>query len=169
LDLAKIESGKVEISLEMISCRDVMEDITTTLRPLAEGKGLDFQVTLPSPNLMVCSDSRALRQILLNLMNNAIKFTEKGAVRLGVNQSQANGVNQTCFEVSDSGIGIKQEEKERLYQAFARLGSGVAQRREGTGLGLHLSQKLAEILGGYITCESEYGRGSTFTLTLGER
>jgi len=169
LDLAKIESGKVEISLELISCRDVMEDIATTLRPLAEEKELDFQVTLPSPNLMVCSDSRALRQILLNLMNNAVKFTEKGAVRLGVTQSQANGANQTCFDVSDSGIGIKQEEKERLYQAFARLGSGVALRREGTGLGLHLSQKLAEILGGRITCQSEYGKGSTFTLTLGER
>ena len=114
----------------------------------------------------VRSDARALRQILLNLANNAIKFTENGRVHLEVTQTRAGRSNQTHFCVVDSGIGIKPEEKERLFQAFARLGGGVAHRREGTGLGLHLSQKLAELLGGNITCESEFLQGSTFTLTL---
>jgi protein-histidine pros-kinase len=136
---------------------------------LAQEKGLQFEVTIPTANLMIRSDTRALLQILLNLANNAIKFTERGRVHLGVKQSKSGGSNQTEFYVVDSGIGIRPEEKERLYQAFARLGSGAIQRREGTGLGLHLSQKLAELLGGHITCESEYGKGSAFTLTLEER
>jgi PAS domain S-box-containing protein len=167
LDLAKIESGKVEIRLEMVACCAVLEDVATTLNPLAQEKGLEFEVTIPSPNLLVRSDTRALRQILLNLANNAIKFTETGGVHLGVKQCKMSGSSHTDFYVVDSGIGIRPEEKEKLYQAFAQLGSGVL-RREGTGLGLHLSQKLAELLGGHITCESEYGRGSTFTLTLEE-
>jgi PAS domain S-box-containing protein len=166
LDLAKIESGNVEINFEMASCANILEDIETTLRPIAEEKGLEFTVSIQSPNLVVRSDARALRQILLNLTNNAVKFTDRGQVRLGVKQSTAINSTQTDFYVIDTGTGIRTEEKERLYRAFTRLGDRAARGIEGTGLGLHVSQKLAELLGGRITCESDYGRGSTFTLTL---
>jgi PAS domain S-box-containing protein len=169
LDFAKIESGKVEISFEAVACRELLEDIETTLRPLAAEKGLQFEVALPSATLVVRADARALRQILINLANNAIKFTEKGSVRLEVNRRNSNGVSEVDFRVIDTGIGIRPEEQEHLFHPFARLGGRVTQRREGTGLGLHLSKKLAELLGGRITCESEYGKGSTFTLTLEER
>ena len=168
LDLAKIESGNVEINFEMASCANILEDVATTLRPVAEGKGLEFTLAIQSPNLVVRSDTRALRQILLNLTNNAVKFTDKGHVRLGVKQSTAIHSAQTVFYVIDSGTGIRPEEQERLYRAFTRLGDRSVRGTEGTGLGLHVSQKLAELLGGRITCESDYGLGSTFTLTLPE-
>jgi len=113
------------------------------------------------------SDWRALQQILLNLTNNAIKFTEKGSVRLELHQREINGATQTEFVVTDTGIGIRPEDKDRLFQAFSQVGS-TGSRREGTGLGLHVSQKLAELLGGTITFESEYGKGTRFQLSLQE-
>jgi len=166
LDLAKIESGKVQVNLEPIVCASVIEEVATALRPLAEGKGLRFETRIPKKDMIVQTDRRALSQILLNLTNNAIKFTEKGSVKLEVNQRQANGVALTDIKITDTGIGIRPEDQARLFQAFTRVNTGEARRSEGTGLGLHLSQKLAQLLGGHITLESEYGKGSTFTLVL---
>jgi PAS domain S-box-containing protein len=166
LDLAKIESGKVQVNLEPIACASVIEQVATALRPLAEGKGLRFEARIPKADIMVQADRRALSQILLNLTNNAIKFTEKGSVKLEVNQRQTNGVARTEISVSDTGIGIRPEDQARLFQAFTRVTTNDARRFEGTGLGLHLSQKLAHLLGGHITLESEYGKGTTFTLVL---
>jgi len=164
--LAKIESGKVQVNLEPIVCASVIEEVATALRPLAEGKGLRFETRIPKKDMIVQTDRRALSQILLNLTNNAIKFTEKGSVKLEVNQRQANGVALTDIKITDTGIGIRPEDQARLFQAFTRVNTGEARRSEGTGLGLHLSQKLAQLLGGHITLESEYGKGSTFTLVL---
>jgi len=169
LDLAKIESGKVEITLEEAGCRGIIEEVVATLRSLAEGKGLQFEAPLPDAEMMVQTDARAVRQILLNLAGNAIKFTEKGWVNVRVRQHRVNGMRSTEFSVSDTGTGIRPEEKEKLFQAFARLESGDPGRREGTGLGLHLSQKLAELLGGRIVWESEFGKGSRFALVIEER
>ena len=165
LDLAKIESGKVEISLEPVVGQAIVEDVATTLRSLAEEKGLTFELNMPSREIGLRSDSRALRQILLNLTNNAIKFTEKGQVRIELSERQVNGRTAIEFVVSDTGIGIRSEDKERLFQAFSQVG-GPSSRTGGTGLGLHLSQKLAELLGGAISFESEYGTGSKFHLLL---
>src|SRR3989441_3282325 len=167
LDLAKIESGKVEISLEPVVGQAIVEDVATTLRSLAEEKGLTFELNMPSREIGLRSDSRALRQILLNLTNNAIKFTEKGQVRIELSERQVNGRTAIEFVVSDTGIGIRSEDKERLFQAFSQVG-GPSSRTGGTGLGLHLSQKLAELLGGAISFESEYGTGSKFHLLLKE-
>ena len=167
LDLAKIESGKVEISLESVSVQKLVEEVATTLGPLAEQKRLKFEVQVPLKEIVLRSDWRALQQILLNLTNNAIKFTEKGSVRLELHQREINGATQTEFVVTDTGIGIRPEDKDRLFQAFSQVGS-TGSRREGTGLGLHLSQKLAELLGGTITFESEYGKGTRFQLSLQE-
>src|SRR5262249_53185454 len=114
------------------------------------------------------ADHRSLRQILLNLANNAIKFTEQGRVRLVVNRHPENGRRLIDFGVSDTGIGIREADQARLFQPFARVEGPRKQNHEGTGLGLHLSGKLAELLGGRITLQSEYGKGSTFTLTLEE-
>ena len=165
LDLAKIESGKVEISLEPVVGQAIVEDVATTLRSLAEEKGLTFELNIPSREIGLRSDSRALRQILLNLTNNATKSTEKGQVRIELSECQVNGRPAIEFVVSDTGIGIRSEDKERLFQAFSQVG-GPSSRTGGTGLGLHLSQKLAELLGGAISFESEYGTGSKFHLLL---
>jgi len=169
LDLAKIESGKVELSFEPLVCQSVVREVAGSLRPSAEQKGLRFEVNLPDADVVVQADRRALHQILINLTNNAIKFTERGEVRLELNQRQTQGRSVTELSVADTGVGIRAEDQAKLFQAFARIASNSGQRPEGTGLGLHLSQKLAELLGGRITLQSEPGKGSRFTLVLEER
>jgi signal transduction histidine kinase len=168
LDLAKIESDKVELNLERVQCLSVVQEIATALRPSAEAKSIEFAATVSPPNLAVWADRRALSQILLNLTNNAIKFTEKGQVRLEVNRCFDTNWKVIEFCVLDTGIGIRAEDQTRLFQAFLQVDATGKQRHEGTGLGLHLSRKLAELLGGQITLQSEYGTGSTFTLSLAE-
>lgn len=163
LDLAKIESGKVELHLEPIDCQAVLNEVAATLRPLAETKGLSFELDAPEP-VHIKADRRALSQIVINLANNAIKFTEHG--RVVVELKQGNG--QVEIAVRDTGIGIRAEEAARLFQPFAQLGGDTARMQEGSGLGLHLSQKLAALLDGRIECQSVYGSGSVFTLFLSE-
>jgi PAS domain S-box-containing protein len=177
LDLAKIESGKVEIQLEPVVCQQVIQEAVSSLRPLAEEKGLRFIAEAPSAPLVVQSDRRALGQILLNLVGNAIKFTDAGEVAIILrteNRELRTPAEATAlearaailFEVRDSGIGITAEDQAKLFHEFARVDSAAVRAREGTGLGLRLSQKLAELLGGRIALESEFGKGSTFTLVL---
>src|SRR5581483_2605281 len=107
LDLAKIESGKVTLKFEPVSCQAVLGEIATALGPMAKGKGLQLEVNAPRESRFVNADRRALTQILLNLTNNAIKFTETGAVTVDLAQSDADGAKVTEFSVSDSGIGIR--------------------------------------------------------------
>ena len=152
-----------------MDCRSVIQEITATLRPQAEARGLDFKAALPTAEVLIQTDRRALSQILLNLANNAIKFTDHGSVSITIQQSQANGLKLTEFQVVDTGIGIRPEFQAKLFQAFNRLDAPARSRHEGTGLGLHLSQKLAGLLGGEVTCQSEQGRGITFTLALTEK
>jgi protein-histidine pros-kinase len=168
LDLARIEAGKVDLTLEPVVCQSVIQEVATTLRPLAEGKGLAFAVDMPTADLMVRTDRRALSQILINLINNAIKFTAQGSICLTLSQQRPDGRTLTSIGVADTGVGITPEDQARLFQAFTRVAGATRVHHEGTGLGLHLSQKLADLLGGRITCQSEYGTGSTFTLVLPE-
>ena len=171
LDLAKIESGKVELHVEIVSCESVLEEVVTTLRPLAEAKGLRFLTSVPESKISMQTDRRALNQILLNLTNNAIKFTDTGTIQIEFSQRQANGTAGKITEISvtDTGVGMKAEEQARLFQAFEQLDKTSTRRHEGTGLGLYLSQKLAGLLGGRIDFESVYGQGSRFTLSIMEK
>lgn len=170
LDLAKIESGKVELKFELVSCQQVLEEVVTTLQPLAEAKKLDFQCLTPLGEIVLNTDRRALRQILLNLTNNAIKFTDSGKVHIQLDQRSNGDIHDLTTEITitDSGLGIHPVDQQRLFQAFQQLESSNAHRHEGTGLGLYLSQKLASLLGGRIEFESVYGQGSVFKLVLGE-
>jgi PAS domain S-box-containing protein len=168
LDVAKIESGKVALKLERVSCANVLEDVATALRPLAERKGLQFLTQVPSEDVVVRTDRRALNQIVINLANNAIKFTETGKIVIAVARRRQSGDTIAELSFTDTGCGIKPADQSRLFQAFSQLDSSSTRRYEGTGLGLHLSQKLAELLGGRITFQSEYGKGSTFTLAIRE-
>ncbi len=169
LDLVKIESGKVELQFEPVSCQNVIQEVAATLRPLAETKGLSFTVAMPTADFVVQTDRRALSQILLNLTNNAIKFTEQGGVVVKLGQQQIGRHVWTEIKVTDTGIGIRTADQEKLFQAFTRVEIAATHRHEGTGLGLHLSQRLAQLLNGRITLQSEYGKGSTFTLVLSEK
>ena len=168
LDLAKIDSGKVQITPESVVCQSVVQEVIAALSPQAESKGLELLSEVPTIEITLQTDHRALTQILLNLTNNALKFTEKGRVALALERIQDNGCSRIEFRVTDTGVGIRPEDQARLFQAFERLGTAATARQEGTGLGLHVSQKLAHLLGGEIKVTSTYGQGSTFTLLLKE-
>jgi PAS domain S-box-containing protein len=163
LDVAKIESGKLELKVESIACQRVVDEVANTLRPAAASKGLQFNINVPVDEVVARADRRALSQILINLLNNAIKFTERGSVTLELAVAQANTVE---ISVIDTGIGISTADMAKLFQSFAQLDGGSRRRVEGTGLGLYLSRKLAELLGGQIAVYSEFGKGSRFTLSL---
>jgi PAS domain S-box-containing protein len=164
LDLAKIESGKLELTLVPVVCQEVLTEVAETLRPLAEGKGLEFSIDAPDEEITIRTDRRALSQIVINLANNAIKFTDTGSIRLAL--ALAEGGRWVRFSITDTGVGIAEEDQERLFRAFEQVGEAKTRKFEGTGLGLYISQKLAEILGGQILMDSTQGTGSTFTVSL---
>ncbi len=169
LDLAKIESGKVELLAERTRYGEVVKDVASALQPLALQKTLDFKLTIDDPEGTLMTDRRALSQIVINLTNNAIKFTEKGSVQVECRRVGAGMRERLEIVVTDTGIGIRAEDQAKLFQAFQQVDIQTARRFEGTGLGLHLSQKLATLLSGQITFESEFGKGSRFMLSLPTR
>ena len=166
LDVSKIEAGKVELSFETVDCQVVVNEVLAALRPQANDKGLELQVHAPELPVILKSDRRALSQIIFNLAGNAIKFTERGSVVLTLCEVIVNDSRRIEIRVDDTGIGIPLADQDRLFGAFARANSGHPNAPEGTGLGLHLSQKLAELLGGKISFHSESGKGSSFSLAL---
>ncbi|MDT4959823.1 MAG: hypothetical protein QOD31_3622, partial [Pseudonocardiales bacterium] len=164
LDLAKIESGAVELVLERVDCTDVVESVTSSLRPLAIDKGLEFKVSLPDRFVFVQSDTRALGQILINLVSNAIKFTDAGYVHVSLDVGPDG--DAPTIAVSDSGPGIAADQMDRIFNAFERAGVVAARGKEGTGLGLYISHKLAELVGAEVTVDTSFGVGSTFSVVL---
>lgn len=166
LDLAKIESGKMAHNVEPVACQSMLADLLETLRPQAEQKGLAFRQELLADDIVIQTDRRALSQIVINLVNNAIKFTAKGEVLVRLEPRLDDGQPALAIEVIDSGVGIKPEEQDKLFQAFSQIDNTSTRRFEGTGLGLYLSQKLAGMIGARLSLRSEYGKGSIFTLTL---
>jgi protein-histidine pros-kinase len=166
LDLAKIDSGSVEMRLLELPVNPVLEEVAATLRPAAEAKGLQLQLQLPEAPLVLRTDRRALQQILLNLANNAIKFTEAGAVTISLNPAAGAQGGFCEIAVADTGPGINEADRQRLFQPFSQVGSAPRQKGEGTGLGLYLCSKLAELLGGRIELQSQPGPGCRFTLLL---
>lgn len=166
LDLSRVQSGKLEVHLESVDARQIAYDVAAGLRALAEEKGLRLEFDPAVESLIVTSDKRKLSQILMNLGNNAIKYTENGFVRIKVSERRENGSRWIDFDVSDSGAGIDSTDQERIFEAFERLDNSITQKAPGSGLGLHLSYKLASIIGGRLTVRSQPGAGSTFTLSV---
>jgi protein-histidine pros-kinase len=167
LDLAKIESGRVEIALEPVDCRHIAEDVVQSLQPLARDKGLVLRVDGPDAPVLAIADRRALGQILINLVNNAIKFTDAGEVRVRLVPPPAGRVGELLrVEVRDTGPGIPEADLARIFRAFERSAATAKATDEGTGLGLHISHKLAELLNATITVSSVVGEGSVFAVSL---
>ena len=168
LDLSKIESGMLDV--EKISCSpaQVLSDVTILMSVRAKAKGLNLEVEYDGPiPSMIKSDPTRLRQILINLVGNAIKFTEVGSVRIVTRLCDANGSEPNLqFEVIDTGIGMTEEQASHLFKPFQQADSSTTRKFGGTGLGLAISKRLAEALGGGITVRSEPGKGAAFTVSI---
>ena len=168
LDFSKIEAGKLELENRDCNLRVLLEDTADILAERAHNKGLDLAAVLPlDPVLMVKCDDNRLRQVLVNLVGNAIKFTEVGEivirlVKLGETDEQM----ELCFEVSDTGIGMTREQQSGIFEAFSQADSTTTRKFGGTGLGLAISHQLVSLLGGELEVNSELGKGSTFHFTL---
>jgi signal transduction histidine kinase len=162
LDLSKIESGKFTLSESQFQIDEVVSEVVQSLSPTTSQKGLKLVREIPPDMPPITSDRKRLFQILLNLVHNAVKFTEQGEIRI-----ECLAVNgELEVSVADTGIGIKKENMEMLFESFRQI-DGTSQRRyQGTGLGLYLCKKLVELLGGRIRAESEYGKGSRFTFVI---
>ena len=162
LDISKIEAGEIEIVTETFPMCQVVEEVVRTMIPLTKKKELVLSTEVAPEVGPITSDRRRVKQILVNLVNNAVKFTEKGEVRVECQTRDG----QLVTRVTDTGIGIKPEDLDKLFVTFQQLETGLARNYEGTGLGLAISKRLVERLGGEIRVESEWGVGSTFTFTL---
>lgn len=162
LDLSKIEAGELKVNFARFDLRKMIERTVATLLPFARSKGLTLQAELAPEIGMAVSDARRVEQILLNLLNNAIKFTEHGSVVLNASA----GDTHIQLRVTDTGIGIKPEEMDNLFKPFRQLDTGLSRNHEGTGLGLAICLRLAKLLGGKVEAESQWEIGSTFTVTL---
>ncbi|MCR5767865.1 MAG: response regulator [Lachnospiraceae bacterium] len=170
LDLSKIEAGQMELIEAPYRLSSVLNDVVNMTIFRARSKSLQFEVTVEEdiPDKLYGDEVR-IRRTVINVLNNAVKYTEKGKVRLEVKQEREDPITNLIFRVIDTGIGIREEDIARLYNRFDRLDMQRNKTVEGTGLGLAITKGLLDLMGGKITVESEYGRGSVFTLTIPQK
>ncbi len=166
LDLSKVEAGKMSLALEPLDLRNLVEECVQTIHPLAEKNGNALHAEFPERHPAFLGDATKLRQALFNLLANACKFTEKGRVDLRILPVQRGGAPWLRFEVQDSGIGMNPQQLERIFLEFTQAEEGTSKRFGGTGLGLTLSRRLCQLMGGDISVTSEPGKGSTFVLEI---
>ncbi|WP_449416987.1 ATP-binding protein [Phormidium nigroviride] len=188
LDISKIEAGHVTLYLENFDIANMIEEVVSTAQPLVEKKGNTLAMQINGDVGTMYADQPKVRQILLNLLSNAAKFTEKGVITLSIErikndkfksknkkykQEYAQALNSNSqvliFRVSDTGIGMTEEQLQHIFKPFTQADASTTRKYGGTGLGLTISQRLCQILGGEIAVESEVERGSTFTVRLPER
>ncbi|MBZ5757811.1 CHASE domain-containing protein [Pseudomonas sp. S5(2021)] len=171
LDLARIESGHMQLSLEPVDLRQLLDEAQAALGPMAAQKGLTLTTTLePGAPISLDSDRIRLQQILRNLLTNALKFTERGRVEVKIRCKEGAAAHECAvlqIVVCDTGIGIPAEEQERIFQAFQQIDGSISRQYGGTGLGLAITRQLVEVLGGRIGVESEPGKGSCFSVEFG--
>ncbi len=167
LDFSKIEAGKLELEYRPFQLNLLVEDIAERYAPIAQGKNLELLCKTPLPPLSVMGDSARLGQIITNLLSNAIKFTEAGEVQINIALiAEQDDRVQLEIGVRDTGIGINAEQQARLFQSFTQADSSMARKYGGTGLGLTISQRLTQMMGGEIGLQSEVGKGSYFHFLL---
>ena len=168
LDLSKIEAGKLDINHQLFDVIDLIESIAKVFSVKAASKGLQLLVdTTEMPTIEINSDAHRINQVLSNLLNNAIKFTEKGHIELKLKLSDpVSGKQHLHFSIRDTGVGIAKENQPKLFSAFTQADASVATQYGGTGLGLSICKQLSQLLGGDISFESELGTGSTFSFFI---
>jgi GAF domain-containing protein/CheY-like chemotaxis protein len=166
LDLSKIEAGRMELHLESFPLAPLIEDVAKTIEPMATKNGNRIVVDCPPDLGTIHADQIRFRQTLLNLASNANKFTEKGTVTIAARSQQIDGRDGVIIAVSDTGIGLTEEQMGRLFQEFSQADASTTRKYGGTGLGLAISRHFCRMMGGDITVESTPGEGSTFTIRL---
>jgi CheY-like chemotaxis protein/two-component sensor histidine kinase len=163
LDLSKIEAGKMELFVETFAVPRLVSDVVTVVKPLAEKNGNSLEVSIDPAVDTMKSDQTKLRQALYNLLSNACKFTSQGRISVAVQMLPGSHIS---FAVSDTGVGMTPEQTARIFEPFTQADSSTSRKYGGTGLGLVISRRFAQMMGGEITVESLPGSGSTFTLTV---
>jgi hypothetical protein len=169
LDLSKIEAGKMGLYLEEFDIALVMRDAADTVRPQLAGRPITLLTECPEGMGAMYADSTKVRQIILNILGNAVKFTKEGTVRLAAARVQENGKNRFRISVHDTGIGMTHEQAQNVFEAFTQADAATSRRYGGTGLGLAISRSLCRLMGGDITVSSEPGKGSEFVIMLPAR
>jgi len=162
LDISKIEAGKMELNITNIQLSKIIKTVENTLKPDLQKKNLTFEVIGLRDKILIQADSVRLQEIMFNLLSNAVKYTKEGGIKIEIIESQ----NNWTFNVKDTGIGIKEEDFDLVFQDFKRVQSDYMATIEGTGLGLSLTEKLVELHGGNLSFTSEFDKGSTFTFTI---
>ena len=166
LDLSKIEAGKMDLFLESFGISRVIEDVVSTIRPLVEKNANTLQVHCAADLGTMHADLTKVRQSLFNLLSNACKFTENGTITLEVSPELIGGVDWIKFSVSDTGIGMAPDQMEKLFQPFVQGDASTSRKFGGTGLGMTITHRFCQMMGGEISAASEPGRGTTFTIRL---
>ncbi len=174
LDFSKIESGKFDLESEPVSVRNVIEEACDIAAPRAREKGIELIVDVPEPSAggppsAILGDVTRLRQVLINLVNNAVKFTDKGSVSVHARLAEMPGIDGRAlveFSVQDTGIGIPPERVGALFEAFTQVDASTTRKYGGTGLGLAICKRLSELMGGTVSVRSELGKGSVFAFTV---
>jgi len=166
LDLSKIEAGKMEVFIEQFNIKSLVDDITSVIWPLARTNNNSINVHCADDVETMKSDKTKIKQSLFNLMSNACKFTRDGQVSLSVRKESTNGYDWIIFDVSDTGIGIAEDQIDKLFRDFTQADSSTTREFGGTGLGLVISKRFCQMLGGDIQVESVYGEGATFSIVI---
>jgi PAS domain S-box-containing protein len=169
LDISKIEAGQLEVKLEIFDLQDSLQRVMSIVKPIAEKKGLVLKQVIPEDIGHINNDRRRFEQILINLLNNAIKFTDQGFVTLSVEyqiEQSTSARTWIKFKIKDTGIGIKAKDIQNLFQAFHQIDTGLSRLHEGTGLGLAICRRLSMLMGGEISVNSEWSKGSEFIFKL---
>lgn len=170
LDMSRIEAGRLELDPQIVFIHEITENVIGLIRERAIAQGISLEVEVASDLEFLVADPIRLKQILINLLTNAVKFTPKGSVGLRVYRSPETVNNYTTenvnFTVWDTGIGIDPNDQVKLFSPFSQIHTSLSRKFSGTGLGLAIARKLAELHGGSITLESRLGKGASFTLQL---
>ena len=166
LDLSKIEAGRVELFNETFELKQILDDVMKTSLPLAQKNDNELIIDYKKEIDFVTADQTRVKQVVLNLISNACKFTEKGKITVRVNKILREGGDLISIDVSDTGIGMSEEQMSRLFNSFVQADSSTTRKYGGTGLGLTISKQLAILMGGDVVVNSELGKGTTFTATF---
>lgn len=166
LDLSKIEAGKIRLDPEWVSVEEIIVGVMASTIILVEGKPIELRDEIEAHLPKVFVDRGRIRQVVINMLSNAAKFTDAGSITMRIRKISKNEQEFICFSVKDTGIGIAPEDMDKVFEAFRQIDSSVARRAEGTGLGMPISYRLVSLHGGEFGVESQVGHGSTFSFTI---